>query len=149
MRWVMACLLFTTILMPGCGEPALYPISGKITLGGKPYERLLVYFHPIDRKASAFSVGVGETTNDGTLSLRSSAGNGLVSGKYRVSFACYVLQGSKNTTVGLDSEKADDDRTHVTKDIVPSPYNSPEESPLEFTVSSKGNNFLEFDIPKG
>jgi len=146
MRFLLLVLVVTA--MVGCGDPPLYPIQGKVTLGGKPYERLLVYFHPIDREPTAFTMGVGETTKDGTLGMRSTAGDGLAEGKYRISFACYVLQGASKQVIGLQGGKADDDRKHVTKDIVPMPYSSPEESPVEFEVKSRGENIFEFDIPK-
>lgn len=147
MQRLMALVLVCSVLV-GCGDPSLYPITGKVTLGGKSYERLLVYFHPIDGKATAFTMGVGETTKDGTLSMRSTAGNGLAKGRYRVSFACYVIQGAGNKTVGLEGDKVDDNPKHEAKDIVPTPFNSAEESPVEFVVSSRGDNVLEFDIPK-
>lgn len=147
MRTLLAISILT-FAMVGCGDPPLYPITGKVTLGGKSYERLLVYFHPIDQEATAFTMGVGETTKDGSLGMRSTAGDGLAEGKYRISFACFVLQGSAKQTVGLEGGKADDDRKHVTKDIVPAPYNSPQESPVEFDVKSSGENVLTFDIPK-
>lgn len=144
---ILLLISLMTCTFVGCGDPPLYPVKGKITLNGKPYERLLVYFHPIDREPTPFTMGVGETSNDGTLGMRSTAGDGLAQGKYRISFACYVVQGSSKQTVGLEGGKADDDRRHVTKDIVPAPYNSPEESPVEFEVKSGSENFLEFDIP--
>jgi hypothetical protein len=132
----------------GCGDPPLYPITGKVTLAGKPFERLLVYFHPADGKATAFTMGVGETAADGTLSMRSTAGNGLAKGKYRVSFACFVTRGSRGATVGLDSGKGDDNQRYEMKeDIVPPPYNSAEESPVVFEVSGSAINVFEFDIP--
>lgn len=140
--------LVSCLWLVGCGDPQLYPITGKVTLGGRPYERLLVYLHPLDQKAGPFTIGVGETTKDGTLGLRSTAGDGLAAGRYRASFACYVVQGSGNKTVGLDSDKVDDNPKLVTTDIVPSPYGSPEESPVEFEVKARGDNHFEFDIPK-
>jgi hypothetical protein len=134
-------------VLVGCGDPQLYPVTGEVTLGGKPHDRLLVYFHPIDREPSTFTVGVGETSKDGVLALRSTAGDGLAAGKYRVSFACYVIQGSSNQTIGLDGDKPDDDRKLVTQDIVPPPYGSAEDSPVEFEVRSSGENSFSFDIP--
>ncbi len=142
LRFLLVGFLLT--LVAGCGDPPLNPIDGKVTLDGKPYERLLVYFRPIGRKVDSFRMGVGETDRDGNLGLRSSAGDGLAAGKYRVSFNCYVSKNGK--AVGLSSEKADDDRTLVTEDIVPEPYNDPESSPVEFTIQS-GTNTFEYDIP--
>jgi hypothetical protein len=148
MRLLAVTSIILLTALTGCGDPALHQVSGKVTLGGKPYERLLVYFHPLTREPSIFSIGVGETSKDGTLVLRSTAGDGLASGKYRVSFACYVVQGSKNRTVGLEDDKGDDKRQLDTKDIVPEPYNSPQESPVEFEIKAGVENIFEFDIPR-
>ena len=142
------CVLFGLMsLLVGCGDPALHPISGKVSLDGKTYERLLVYFHPLDREPDQFSIGVGETDKDGVLVLRTSAGPGIAAGNYRVTFSCIqALRGGKTLTLGANSEKADDDRSLVTKDIVPAPYGSKNDSPVEFQVKS-GENVFEFDIP--
>ena len=135
-------------LMVGCGDPPLHPITGTVTLDGKAYERLLVYFHPLDRTPDEFSIGVGETDKEGNLVLRTTAGPGLATGKYRVTFCCYQQQGGRKQTLALNQEKADDDRSLITKDIVPDPYGSQANSPVEFEVTSGGNNVFEFDIPK-
>lgn len=131
-------------LFVGCGDPPLNPVEGTVTLGGKPYERLLVYFRPVGGKVDRFSMGVGETDKDGTLGLRSSAGDGLAAGKYRVCFNCYVAKGK---AVGLGEKADDDDRTLVTEDIVPAPYNDPESSPVEFVIQRGVTNLFEYDIP--
>ncbi|HAC91386.1 MAG TPA: hypothetical protein DCF63_12270 [Planctomycetaceae bacterium] len=159
MRWFMVVLLLCSLLV-GCGDPPLYPVTGKVTLGGKSYERLLVYFHPANGKVTAFTMGVGETTRDGTLKMRSTGGNGLAKGKYRVSFACFVTPGagtreprSNSSTRASDEpevatkSETNDSRKADIKDIVPAPYNSSEQSPVVIEVSSSGSNVLEFDIP--
>ena len=158
MRWFMVVLLLCSLLV-GCGDPPLYPVTGKVTLGGKPYERLLVYFHPANGKVTAFTMGVGETSRDGTLSMRSTGGNGLAKGQYRVSFTCFVTPGSGNresrssaanreneSNLATKNETTDRRKVDI-KDIVPAPYNSSEQSPVVIEVSSSGSNVLEFDIP--
>jgi hypothetical protein len=44
-----------TLLAAGCGksDPPVYPITGKVTLGGKPYERVIVYFRPVNGEINA------------------------------------------------------------------------------------------------
>ncbi|RCS52643.1 hypothetical protein DTL42_07330 [Bremerella cremea] len=143
----LCVLLGFLSLLVGCGDPALHPITGKVSLDGKTYERLLVYFHPLDRNPDQFSIGVGETDKDGVLLLRTTAGPGIAAGTYRVTFSCIqAIRGGKTVTLGAASEKADDDRSLVTKDIVPTPYGSKTNSPVEFVVKS-GENVFEFDIP--
>ncbi|MFG0267610.1 MAG: hypothetical protein ACF8AM_21030 [Rhodopirellula sp. JB055] len=139
-------LLTTSLLATGCdSEPALHPISGHVTLDGKPYERLIVYVRPVDEDVTQYNLGVGETDATGKLFLRSTAGTGLAAGKYRVSFTC-IVNGS-GQTVGSSDEKTDDDRRLITKDIVPPAYGDGGESRLEFEVVPGTDNHIEFDIP--
>ena len=142
LRFLWAAMVL--VVLAGCGDPPLNPIEGKVTLGGKSYERLLVYFRPIGREVDRFTLGVGETDKDGILVLRSTAGDGLAAGKYRVCFNCYIAQNGGTQGLG---EKSDDDRTLVTKDIVPPPYNDPEASPVEFEIRKGETNTFEYDIP--
>lgn len=139
------------VVIPACSsEPDLHAIGGKVTLGGKPHERLIVYFRPQEGEITRFNMGVGETDAQGNLSLRSSAGMGLAQGKYRVSFSCYIVKGGQ--ALGID-QKVDEiagNETAVPVEIVPRPYvedtASGEISPVEFEIKP-GNNTFEFDIP--
>ena len=148
--------VFITALVPallfviGCsGDPPLHPISGKVTLGGQPHERLLVYFRPINEPVTQFNLGVGETDKDGNLKLRSSGGMGLEAGQYRVTFSCFVVG---NSALGVD-QKVDElspgSEDAESKQMVPKPYleqEGTETSPVEFTIKP-GQNVFEFDIP--
>ncbi|MCD0460826.1 hypothetical protein [Roseiconus lacunae] len=130
----------------GCGDPQLHQVTGKVTLGGKPYQRLLVYMRPIDEQVDKFRMGVGETDAKGVLTLRSSAGDGLASGKYRVSFSCMVPKG--NDEMGLNpNEKHDDNPKLITEELVPLPYASDIDSPVEFEIGGSDPNEFVFDIP--
>ena len=148
------CNLFSMILClasaAGCsGDPPLYPISGKVTLGGKSHERLLVYFRPLQEPVTRFNLGVGETDKDGNLALRSSAGMGLPAGKYRVTFSCFVLPGA---SLGVDQkvdELAPGLQNLEPQQVVPELYRESAgdaKSPVEFEIRS-GQNVFEFDIP--
>lgn len=147
---LMSLLLVVFVLgMTGCGDPPLHKVEGNVTLGGKSYNRLLVYFRPIDEKVNQFNMGVGETDATGRLALRSTAGDGLQAGKYRVSFSCMQSDSSRGNEA-LGGEKLDDDRDVKIVELVPSPYDAEEnmdQSPLEFEVKS-GVNVFDFDIPK-
>lgn len=138
-------LLVSAILFSGCGDPALHPLTGKVTLDGKPYERLIVYFDPIGDRINEFNFGVGETDAEGNLGLRSSAGNGLAAGNYRVSFTCLV-QEKTGQAVGLSDEKDESYAAVVPKELVPEPYNDRGRSPVEFSIRRTDNVFT-FDIP--
>lgn len=145
----IACVL-TACFAAGCGgDPPLYPISGKVTLGGKSYERLIVYFRPIDAAPTQFNIGVGETDAQGNLSLRSSAGMGMESGKYRVTFSCYVTKTGEALGVDQKSDELSGGETATPKEMVPAPYleGSAQESPVVFEVVAGQQSNFEFDIP--
>lgn len=145
--FVQLSLLFVLlfIVFSGCsGPPALHPIKGKVTLGGKTYARLIVYFRPINNTVDEYNLGVGETDAEGNLALRSSAGDGLAAGKYKVTFTCLIAEES---AMGLSDEKNDDNPTVMTPvELVPEKYTDQGDSPVEFEIK-KGENFFEFDIP--
>lgn len=152
-RCIRLCIVSAVFVLsiPACTtEPELHAISGKVTLGGKPYERLIVYFRPQEGEITRFNMGVGETDAQGNLSLRSSAGMGLARGKYRVSFSCYVVKGGQ--ALGID-QKVDEiagGEKAIPVEMVPRPYVedtvSGEVSPVEFEIKP-GDNAFEYDIP--
>ncbi len=139
----LALSLVFISLVVGCGpDRTLHPVSGKVTLAGKPYQRLIVYFRPIDRKVNEYNLGVGETDANGTLQLRSTAGDGLNRGKYRVSFTCVQVRGQ----IVDPEKKIDNDRGIEYDELVPEQYTDAEQSPVEFEIKP-GPNVFEFDIP--
>ena len=141
---ILSCLLGVLILIfTGCGDPPLFSLKGKVTLGGEPKDRLIVYFNPVDRQVDLFNLGVGETDANGNLTLRSSAGNGLAAGKYRVSFMCMV-DDSGQSAGGLEDKN--EDANYEVRDLVPAPYNDRQQSPVEFDIKRTENEF-HFDIP--
>jgi hypothetical protein len=145
---LLGVLLFLA-LVSGCGgPPPIFPISGKVTLGGKPYERLLVYFRPAKGDVNAFNLGVGETDKNGELKLSSSGGQGISAGEYRVTFSCVYLKSNGKSV--SSTEKPDDAGGGVVSvERVKSPYDaatSQEITPVTFVVK-KGENKFEFDIP--
>lgn len=144
-------MLVGCLILGGCGgDPPLHTLSGKVTLGGKSYSRLLVYFRPMEGKVNQFNLGVGETDAAGVLRLRSTAGMGLVAGKYRVSFSCMQPKNNRAAENMKPDEKPDDDRNIQMEELVPTPYDNEtnaDTSPLEFEVKPGIENLFEFDIP--
>jgi hypothetical protein len=61
------CFIATAILLGGCGEtgPELAPVTGRITLDGKPLQSASVTFQPDDMKPPSF----GGTDADGRYEL--------------------------------------------------------------------------------
>jgi hypothetical protein len=136
------------VMASGCGlEPALHPVSGKVTVGGKTYSRVIIYFRPLEEKITKFNLGVGETDSTGNFMLGSNAGPGIAAGKYRVSFSCF--QTATGQTIDLEGAKPDERAGPAVREIVPAPYDAEfnlESSPLIFEVK-RGENVFDFDVP--
>ena len=138
-------IIFLSILVTGmgCGDPELFSLKGKVTLGGEAKKRLIVYFDPINADVNKFNLGVGETDEEGNLTLRSTAGNGLAAGNYRVSFTYPVSESGQSA--GL-SDKKNEETTVETIEMVPDPYCDRQNSPVEFYIKRAENEFT-YDIP--
>ncbi len=146
LRLLCAAIAFCPLLFSGCGaDTKLNPIAGKVTLDGKGYSRLLVYFRPTKGKPNQFNMGVGETDENGILTLRSSGGDGLIAGTYRVAFTYLIVPGQREPA-GLD-EKLDGPGMAEPIEKVPALYADWENSPVMFTVKHGSDNYFEFDIP--
>ena len=85
MRWIASALLVGFVLGCGAGGPAKYPVSGKVTLDGKPLAEVSVTFSPSDRKLPTSG---GKTDAQGVYKLSTAQGDsGAVVGKYMVTLS--------------------------------------------------------------
>ena len=132
----------------GCGgPPTLYPVTGKVTLGGKAHSRLMVYFRPASGEVTEYNLAVGETDADGNLGIMSVHGGGLQAGDYKVSFRLYQ---NARTGAGIASTDKPDEKGVTAKQVIRAPYDadsSHDSTPVTFTVKSGSNEFV-FDIPR-
>jgi len=75
----------------GCGSPRTpVPVSGTITLDGKPVEGATVTFHPLgdDKEGRP---ATGQTDKTGTFHLKTGSGDGTRPGEYKVVIIKNVL----------------------------------------------------------
>jgi hypothetical protein len=153
MRIVLVAL-FAVLTVAGCGSkspPPIYPVTGKVTLGGKPYERLIVYFRPVGVDVNEYNLGVGETDKDGNLRMGSSGGVGVMAGEYKVTFHLQLMKTRQGTrAVGAD-EKPDELGGGMTAvEMVPEAYRAgkaEETTTVRFTVKPDRENRFDFDVP--
>ncbi|MCA9127882.1 MAG: carboxypeptidase regulatory-like domain-containing protein [Planctomycetales bacterium] len=87
---LLICVCF--LLLSGCGGVKLYPVSGTVTLDGKPTEGLLVAF-----AGEGGMAATGTTDANGAYSLTSIKGKGLPAGNYRVAITHVAVQENSGT----------------------------------------------------
>jgi hypothetical protein len=123
-------LILGVVLVLGCGGPNLAPVSGTVTLDGKPLAKASVTFQP--NSPGQLNPGPGSTalTNEkGEYSLQQTGGGkGAIVGMHRVEISSPIDDGKNNP---------DEDRRTKPRDRVPLRYNV--QSTLQFEVKSGDN----------
>lgn len=139
---IAVLLLVTCLLAGGCGGPGyeLVPVSGCITLDGKPMPGLHVTFQPKSSGKEHSNPGPGSvggpTDADGRFSLRTvGAGiKGAVAGLHGV----VIVVASKD-----DEEELDDSPLAPHKTLLP---NCCLDGSLTFTVPEQGTDAADFEL---
>lgn len=139
-----AALLATVVLgAVGCGKGSarkVVPVSGTVTIDGKPAPNIAVVFQPIStgkEEAGMGSTGVTDAQGRFTLTLTGTEKRpGAVVGKHRVTFS------------GAADQRAETDDTvrPGTPDPIPAKYR---EKPLEFEVPAGGTDKANFNLESG
>jgi len=120
-------LMLLPLLTAGCSDgPEMHPVTGTVTLDGKPLEGASVVFHPIEKEGA---LAAGKTDAQGKYELRIREQPGALAGKYQVT----VLL---TKTVGQRKNPDSDDDLKMTY-IVPKKFNDPGTSGLEEEVPGK------------
>jgi len=130
--------LLLALLLPlaaGCGSSKTAPVSGRVTLNGKPLPNASVTFAPIGGKGNQEPgpSSAGKTDGDGryTLSLIGQDGSGAMIGRHKVRIA---LMSEADTS---------DDRPDKLKQL-PLHYNG--QTTLEFEVLPGGTDSADFNL---
>jgi hypothetical protein len=125
-----------TVLLSGCGEHELAPVSGVVTLGGKPLARGVVNFQPISGNSENPGPGsTGITDEQGRYQLKTPDGvEGAVVGEHKVRIY------SRNA----EAPRVQDSDPQPTVELVPTRYNY--RTTLTFTVSPEGTDQADFKL---
>lgn len=147
LRRLFALVLPLALL--GCGGTKVAPVSGTITLDGKPLPKVYVNFQPIgtanNPNPGSGSYGVTDEQGRFTLKLVENGQPGAVIGEHRVSITPQVAEdggkvdpatGSADGTTGMP-------RLGKVKPL-PARYNA--ESKLTYRVESSGTTNAEFKL---
>ena len=139
LRILFACAL---LLVFGCKDPKakFAPVSGKVTLDGKPLVNAMVSFQPI-AKMGEINAGVGssgKTNENGEFTLMAASGEkGAVVGKHRVVITLVQEQ------AGTGDERPPRGGWPQ-KETVPSKYNT--DSKETFDVPASGTASANFPL---
>jgi hypothetical protein len=134
-RTILLLLPLACCLQAGCGSSKIAPVSGRITLNGKPLAKASVTFAPIGGKDKTepgpSSAAITDADGRYTLRLIGQNGNGATIGKHKV-------------MVALQEEVASDDDSPVKLKQLPLKYNG--QTTLEFDVPADGTDAANFDL---
>jgi len=140
------CAAFASFVLAGCGSsgPKTYPVTGKVTAGGKPVKNCAIHFQPVDsikQFGSDSQIASGQIADDGTYTLYTgtTGTRGAMAGKYKV-----VLQ----PTAGAGTaqiRKGEREPAAVESNLVPKEYTDALTTPKEVEVTT-GSNTINIEI---
>jgi hypothetical protein len=145
MRTLAGFTMCIVVICSGCGgdgSAKLYPVKGKITVGGKPLADCGVNFttdSPVQGAQPGYS---GKTNTAGEYQLTDGAGKtGAAVGKYKVSFAVVVTpEAAKAAMMMKSGPGAPGGPPAASAAPFPSEYSSAATSPKEVEVKAESNN---------
>jgi hypothetical protein len=137
------------IVLPGCfgeSEPeeiqTVFPVSGVVTLDGKPLTSASVQFHP-QAAGSAQSVYFGTTDMEGKYELTSPRGTpGCEAGTYTVTISKFAQRDGSPLPADAQAE----DFAALGVEHMPPKYNDPALSELRAVVPQGGKSDLNFPL---
>lgn len=130
------------VTITACGRgPNIAPVSGLVTLDGKPVAGAAVLFMPVEGGVPARAA----TKDDGSFALTTfEEKDGALVGRHRVAVSKVETTGATAGADGL-SGKLDGRRMRATS-VTPERYGAPATSGLEATVKRGGKNSFEFRL---
>lgn len=138
--FIICSAALVTFLVAGCGGPSVAPVSGTVTLDGKPLANAAVHFQP---KATDNNLNPGPgsdamTDDNGnyTLKVVTTGQEGAIVGKHRVEIAKFA----RTREIDPNSDR----QAALPRNLVPAKYNDKTE--LECVVPAGGTKTANFDL---
>lgn len=127
-------------LAAGCGGGGVAPVSGTVTLDGKPLAHATVTFEPAGggKEPGPGSAGTTDAAGRYVLALNTTGGPGAVVGPHRVRVTAYAGDADG------DSSAPPTSGTVHRKPLVPAAYNT--QSTLTFEVPAGGSSAADFAL---
>jgi hypothetical protein len=130
LAWCLGALLCTSC---GNGRVPVYPVTGKVLMGGKPLPRATLVFHPTGDSPLH---PVGTVDDDGSFQLTTyDQGDGAPAGKYQV-----TVEWRRLATINDDRPPANS---------LPARYARPDSSGLLATIAPGENVLPPFELTRG
>ena len=140
LRYVLLTGMIALVALGCGGQGKIAPVSGMVTLNGKPVKDVAVTFQPMvtDTNNAPGPSAFGVTGADGryTVKLITGEGNGATVGKNQVRFSAYVPPDPDPNYDGPAKTKPSVQ--------IPSRYYS--DSKIEFDVPPKGTSAANFEL---
>src|SRR5262245_5431044 len=108
---VGSILLSSILLGISCSKSTtLYPVTGKVLYKGQPLSGAVVAFHLEGQKDLKTDPSIGNSSSDGTFSLKTGDAAGAPAGKYAVTIICPEPNKAKGQGMGFATEFDTQDR---------------------------------------
>jgi hypothetical protein len=142
---VLVCVVLALVVTDaGCSKrrgnrPQTFPVTGVVTMGGKPLAGATVMFNPV---ASDGSGAIALTDEQGRFKLTTfDSGDGAVVGEYRVAFVKTIFPKQE----GVDPMVA---MSGDPKNVLPLKFADSEKSGFTATVAERPDNTFDFSLDK-
>ena len=133
-------LVLGLLLTAGCGGSGVAPVSGTVTLNGKPLAHATVVFQPDGDGKNPGPGSSGTTDENGRYSLRVMTTNaaGALVGRHKVSITAYAGDAEGESSAPTTTT------TLIRKALIPPEYNA--QTTLTFEVPSGGSTSADFNL---
>jgi hypothetical protein len=130
-RVMLVMLAALGLALPGCGKqgPVFIPVSGVVTLDGKPLPRVAVWFE----QAKGMNHGIGTTDEAGRFEIAThKLGKGVIPGQHRVLVHAGVSESPSKMTWMAPKIYASFDTSGLSVEV------TPKQKVFTFDLSSQG-----------
>ena len=120
----------------GPGLPEIVPVSGTVTIDGKPYQRVMVRFTPLQEGLDGNSIAIGQTDMQGKYTVE-------LPGKGHGAYACECAVTIHEGEIPAEVRESGNDQMAATAYMnslqdrpIPRKYNLINDTPLRFKVTA-------------
>lgn len=145
----LLCAISVVCGLLGCSgapsPPSTYPVSGKVTLNGKPVEGANLTFIP--KTAGDGATASGSTDAEGNYRLFQGSLNGAQPGSYKVILEAWVPKPGASIPAEMKNDKGQLAAMGLATQVIPTKYVDPAQTDLSADVDpNPAGNTFNFDL---